>query len=52
MTHGLKLRQQLCWDDLQAKRLKQVATMLFQVHHSLSPEYSCLSSARNQLVTV
>ena len=38
-TRSEALRQQLCWDDLQTRRLKQVATMMFQVHHGLCPEY-------------
>ena len=53
-TRSEALRQQVCWDDLQAKRLKQVATMMFQVHHSLFPEYltDTFIKCSHQLVTV
>ena len=38
-TRSEALRQHLCWDDLQTRHLKQVTTMMFQVHHGLCPEY-------------
>jgi len=38
-TRSAALRQQLRWDDLQTRRLKQIANMMFQVHPGLRPEY-------------